>query len=54
MPQKLGRLKVHFLPSLRIQDNAKFSISFVLKYLLGFSLQNDILIYYMAEISGKL
>ena len=39
---------LHFLPPLGIEDNAKFGISILLN-VRPFYLQEDILIYYMAE-----
>ena len=50
VPEKLGKGQVHFLLSLGAQGSAKFSISFVVKYPLWFSLQEEILIYYITEI----
>ena len=47
---KAGEMENPFL----IQDNAKFSISFVRKYPLCFSPQNDTFIYCIAEIFKKL
>ena len=43
-----------FLPPLGIEDNAKFRTAFALKISVGLYLQDDIFIYYMAEIRKKL
>ena len=44
---------VYLLPPLGIEDQAKFNINFVSKYPPGFSVQDDIFIYYIAEIFKK-
>ena len=41
---------MHFLPSSRIKDNAKFGISFVLKISVVFSLKDYIFIRHTAEM----
>ena len=53
-PLNLDKWKVRFLPPLGIEDNAKFSSSFVLKISLSsFSLQDDSFTCYMAQIFKK-
>ena len=51
---KAGQMEDAFLPLLGSENNAKFSIAFVLKTFVVFSLQNDIFIYSIAEIVKKL
>ena len=48
VPSKAGEMKGAFLPPLKIADNAKSSISFVIKMSVVFSLQDDNFISYMA------
>ena len=51
---KAGTMTMHFLVLMRIEDNAKFGIYFVLRISIVFSPQDDIFIYYIAEIFKKL
>ena len=44
---------MHFWPLLGIEDNAKFSIVFVLKFLSCFCPQDNIFIYNIAEVISK-
>ena len=47
-------VKGAFLPLFGIEDNVKLSISFVLMYSLCLCLKDDIFIYCVVEILGKL